>query len=340
MNWIVILVGIIYLLIIIKTYIKYNKDQKPTQNLDYFKDKLEITPSEAAWLYNKNEKGIYLILADVLNLVNKKELKLELISTSTEEKEYVFYKNPDIDLHNMNNHEAMSYELFFDIFENKDKCYLSEFLDKIEENRHVYKELTIKSHAIKYSIMLELEKKGIMDERSRKKMQKINKNCITWGVLTVVILIISLILKNNIFTQITYLTMLFLVILYNITKLDEYKITQKGADVLEKTKALKRYIEDYIIIEDKPIYTVNILDYYYTSAIAFGMADLGRKEFYKDSVKNANRKINFIFLRKLIGIVILLIIGCLFFLELVEKLGIFLLFILLGILYLTEREEK
>lgn len=340
MNWIVILVGIIYLVILIRIYVKYNKDQKPTEHFDYFKEKLEINPSEAAWLCNKDEKGIYLILADLLSLVNKNQLKLEIISTDNNEKEYVFYKNPNIDFHNMKNHEAMSYELFFDMLENKNKFYLSEFLDNIEKSRYTYRELNIKSQAIKYSIRLELEKDGIMDKNARKKMQKINDNCITYGIITIVILIISFLLKNHMLSEISYLTMIFLVLLYNITKLDEYKITQKGANVLEKSRALKRYIEDYVIIEDKPIYTVNILDYYYTSAIAFGMADLGRKEFYKESVKNVNRKLNLKLLRKVITIVILLIIGCLIFLKLVEKLGLLLLFILLAILYIIERKEK
>ena len=343
MNWFVILLGIVYLIILIRIYVKYNKDQKPKNNIEYYKEELEITPSEAAWLCNKDEKGIYLILADLLSLVNKRKLNLEIIHTSNNgnnEKEYVFSKNPNIDLHSMSNHEAMSYELFFDMFENKDKFYLSEFLDKVEGSKHVYKELSIKYHAIKYSIMLELEKNGIMDGNARKKMQKINSRCLGLGILSLFLLIISLIFKNDIFIKSVYLTMFFLFMLYLVTKRDEYKLTSKGADVLEKSMALKKYIQDYIIVDDKPIYAVNILDYYYTSAIAFEMADLGRKEFYKDSVKNINRKINLKLFGKFIAIAILIIVGILIFIGLAKKLGILLLFICMAILYFSEREEE
>lgn len=283
--YLIIIICILYITIIIRTYLYYNKDAKPYENIEYYRERLEIEPSEAAFLCNKNEDGIYLILADILSLVGKGFIKLDTISKNNCEKEYILYKNSNLDFNKMKNHEVMSYELFFDINQGKEKIYLTEFLEKLVTYKDIYKELEIKSYSIKYSIKTELEKQNILDENARIKMQKINSKCISWGIITIILIIISLFLKNDVFSQIMYATMIFILILYNITDRQENKITQKGADILEKCKAQKRYIEEYILVEDKPIYTVNFLDYYYTMAIAFGMADFGRKEFYKKSIK-------------------------------------------------------
>lgn len=296
MSWIII-ICIIYIAIIIRTYVAYNKDAKVYKKLDYYREELELSPSESAYLFNRNEEGIYLILADILSLVNKGIIKLETISKNNNEKEYILYKNSNIDFTKMKNHEALSYELFFEMNKGKEKVNLSEFLLAIKCNRKIYNDIEIKAYSIKYSIKLELEKLDILDRNARKKMQKINDKCIKGIVIGIIFVIISLILKNVAFSQFTYLTMFFMFILYNITDNNEDKVTQKGADILEKIKAQKKYIDDYILVEDKPIYAVNFLDYYYTMAVALGMADFGRKEFYKDTFKEAKRKRRWLYIK-------------------------------------------
>ena len=132
MDWFIIALGVIYVIIIIAIYFRYNKDATPYKKIEYYRDSLEINPSEAAYLLNPNSESISLILADLLSLVNKKQLKLDMNSISESEKEYIFYRNPKIDFTTMKNHGAMSYELFFDMNEGKDKVYLDEFLTKLE----------------------------------------------------------------------------------------------------------------------------------------------------------------------------------------------------------------
>ena len=290
MDWFIIALGVIYVIIIIAIYFRYNKDATPYKKIEYYRDSLEINPSEAAYLLNPNSESISLILADLLSLVNKKQLKLDMNSISESEKEYIFYRNPKIDFTTMKNHEAMSYKLFFDMNEGKDKVYLDEFLTKLENNKNAYKEFEVKCYAIKESIKTELEKQGITDGDARRKMRKIHDRSVFWGILVAILLVIAIIVKNTVLTEITYITTAFIFMLYHITDREEHKITPKGAEILEKARALKRYIKDYILTEDKPIYTVNILDYYYTMAIAFNMAHIGKEEFYQDSLAVAQRR--------------------------------------------------
>ena len=126
MNWFIIILGIVYIVITLVIYYRYNKDAKPYKNIEYYRETLEINPSETAYLVNPNSESISLILADLLSLVNKNQLKLEMNSVNENEKEYIFYKEPNIDFTTMKNHEAMSYELFFNLNEGKDKVYLSD----------------------------------------------------------------------------------------------------------------------------------------------------------------------------------------------------------------------
>ena len=284
------LLGIIYIIIVIAIYYRYNKDAKPYKKIEYYRDLLEINPTEAAYLVNPNSESISLILADLLSLVNKNQLKLDMNSVNENKKEYIFYKNSNIDFTIMKNHEAMSYELFFDMNEGKDKVYLDEFLAKLRNNKNVYKEFEVKCYAIKESIKKELEKEGITDGDARRTMQQIHDKSVFFGILVAIILVIAMIIKNTILTEISYFTIAFIFMLYHITDREENKITPKGAEILERTKALKKYIKDYILTEDKPIYTVNILDYYYTMAIAFNMAHFGKEEFYQDSLLVAKRR--------------------------------------------------
>lgn len=346
MDWYIILLGVIDIIIILLIYYKYNKDAEPSEKLEYYKEPLEISASEASFLYDKNQESVNLILADILTLAIKKQIKMELVSLENGKKEYIFYKNPNVDFSQMKAHESMSYELFFDINEENDAIYLSDFLNKLENTPRLYKELEIKCYAIKESISTELEKQEITDSVARKKMQKINRNCISFCILSVLAFIIAVVWQNTTALTITYITMAFSFILYCTTDRKEEKITQKGANILEKTKALKNYIRDYVLIDDKPIYIVNILDYYYVMAAALGMAEFGQKEFYGNSLEKAKIKTFFVSIKeyikhnKTILIILIILIGIGYYVYNAVG-GRNLLLILIGIIYIIgESFEK
>jgi len=68
---------------------------------------------------------------------------------------------------------------------------------------------------------------------------------------------------------------------FSSTNYHEEKLTDFGIECREKAIGLKNYVEEYTITEDKPIYTINIYDYYYIIAVAIGEAEVAEKEFIK-----------------------------------------------------------
>ena len=53
----------------------------------------------------------------------------------------------------------------------------------------------------------------------------------------------------------------------------------------KQAEGFKNYLEKNVITEDKPLYMVNVLEYNYIMAVAFGLAKLGENEFVHDTYR-------------------------------------------------------
>lgn len=49
--------------------------------------------------------------------------------------------------------------------------------------------------------------------------------------------------------------------------------------IKSKASGFKKYLKEYVIIEDKSLYMVNILDYFYINAVSMELVDLVNKKF-------------------------------------------------------------
>ena len=109
----VIILVIIYTLFLLYVYVKYNLDAK-NENIDaeFYRDELEISPSEAAYLINKNGDSLNIILADILTLINKNYIKMEIVGEG-KERDYIFTKLDNVENQAIKSHEMGSYRLFF-----------------------------------------------------------------------------------------------------------------------------------------------------------------------------------------------------------------------------------
>lgn len=300
----VIIITIIYTLITIMIYVKYNLDAKPTETYDIFRDKLDISASEAAYLLDKNCNTLDLILANLLTLIDKGYVKLETLNTD-KQREYIFSKTDKEDFSNMKNHEMWSYKTMF----SKDitKVNLKDLLNEMKYNNNKLKDIELSETTIKRSLDMELQNQGIIDCNAEKQLFKINKFSIILIIISFLILLISFIINETEFFECSYISFLFSLLIYKSTGLKEEKLTIYGANKLEEAKGFRNYLKEYIITEDKPLYMVNILEYNYIMAIAFGMAKLEQNEFIHKTYKNIQTfNLSFNLWKTIISVIIVL----------------------------------
>ena len=86
----VIILTIIYTIILLYVYIKYNLDAKDIYDYnEIYREKLNISASEAAYLIDKDCDSLNIILADILTLIEKKYIKMTIVGEG-EERDYIF----------------------------------------------------------------------------------------------------------------------------------------------------------------------------------------------------------------------------------------------------------
>ena len=287
----VIILVIIYTLFLLYVYVKYNLDAKNENvNIELYRDELEISPSEAAYLINKDGNGLNIILADILSLINKNYIKMEIVGEG-KERDYIFTKIEDAEIKGIKSHEMGSFRLFFD---EKDKVSLKEYIREVKKREATLMQLELKTASIKTDIEFELENQEIIDKNAERKLFKFNRFSILLTILFGFVCIFSLLLQlNSEIIEFTIIGTLFSLLFYNSTDTKEHKLTTYGAEIKRKAQGCKKYIEEYLIAENKPLYMVNVLEYNYTMAVAFGLAELGEDEFVHNTYKNIKIKKSF-----------------------------------------------
>lgn len=294
----VIILTIIYAFIILYVYIKYNCDAKDlSEDYEIYREKLEISASEAAYLLDKNCDSLDIILADILTLIEKQYIKMHTIGEG-EQRDYIFTKIKDADNTKIKNHEIASYKLFFG---DKEEVSLKEYLNNLKTDIKYLKELELKVSSIKTELEFELARQNIIDQVAEKKLFKINKTSISFVILFFILFIGTMFVGNNEIFEFSTVGLLFSILLYIMTNIKQDKLTEYGAKVKKQVKGFKKFLEEHVITEDKPLYMVNVLEYNYIMAVAFGMAKLGQNEFIHNRYKDIQRG-------KLIGNIISLII--------------------------------
>ena len=99
------------------------------------------------------------------------------------------------------------------------------------------------------------------------------------------VFLITLLTKNAEYIEFSSIGFLFSILFYRTTTLKEDKLTKYGTETRKKAIGFKNFLEQYVISKDKPLYMVNILEYNYIMAVAFGFAKLGENEFVHNTYK-------------------------------------------------------
>ena len=271
----VITLAIIYTLILLYIYIRYNLDAKDSAEYEIYREKLEVLPSEAAYLLNKNCDSLNIILADILTLIEKGYITMSTIGEG-KQRDYIFTKVEDAENTNIKNHEMSSYRLFF---RDRERVSLKEYLESLQKNSEYLEELELRIPSIKNDIEMELLRQGIIDKIAEKRLFRFNKLSITLILIFIVSFFTTMFLGNIEYFEFSSVGLLFSIIMYRTTGIREDKLTEYGAQIKKQAEGFRRFLQGYVISEDKPLYMVNVLEYNYTMAVAFGFAELGENEF-------------------------------------------------------------
>lgn len=264
--------GVLLLIIFLRKTVKYikilknTKKLEPTEKLEYFREKpnKDSTPADALYLYNNGSTPTSvsfgnIFSATLLNLSLKGYFKIAVEKNEKGKEETVIYK-PQKDVTTLRYEEERIGRFVKIAIGNEEKITIKE-LQKY-----------IRNHPTEVSSLIErtasaIKSKNIMNNNYDEKTANQKANYTTkaflyfffavgmWGLFPV-----SIVLMIN----------AILAILIN-RKLSN--LTQKGIDEREKWKGLKKYMEDFSLLNEKEIPALEVWEEYLVYATVFGIAD-------------------------------------------------------------------
>ncbi len=267
-----IVVGVIIVALLIMQTVKYIKIMKetekivPTEEYEYFREKPDksTTPADALFLYNKGANIAYssfgkVFSATLLNLSLKKYFKISMKENKRGKEEATIKKTN-------RNLEDLDYE------EKRIALFVTKAMRG--QNEVTIKELQkyISSHGELVSSLIENTGKDVKNkskneekydvEKARKKMH--------YTIITTIYFMFALFLIIVFPISIMLIVNAILAICIN-KKIS--RLTQKGIDEREKWVGLKKYMEDFSLLNEKEIPALELWEEYLVYATVFGIAD-------------------------------------------------------------------
>lgn len=272
--------SIIVLLFLVYKYIKNvkilkNTPKKESQNLDYFREIPDETTSaaEAGFLYYFSDYGINreigkIISGTMLNLCLKGWIIFE---QESEDKKKVNITLNKSGKETLTEDEKCVYEFLTKIPENNsDKFSMKDFQDYCNNNYRSTMSLVTEIPKITET---EAEQKELFN----KKIRKDYNNKIVFAVLYIFFAIFMFVIaigevNSLIILLITILSIMNCSILITLASRNN-GLTQKGIDEKEKWNGLKRYMEDFSLLNEREVPDLVLWEKYLVFATVFGIAD-------------------------------------------------------------------
>lgn len=266
-------VGIVLGIFLIFKIIKYHKElkkvpiPKPEQEMQYYREipKESYTPAQAAFLYYFKAGGIQnnipnIVSATMLDLCMKNYLSFEIIADKKDSIRITLKPNKNKQL--LQEDERIVYTILEGVAEEASNSFtMKDFEKYVKKNART---LLSKFSTIA-SVTEEIEtQNGTYDKKAIEQSTKWSGKCIFYIFLTV--LGIFMMQFAIIPAAIASVSCFTLAGRFN-------RLTQKGANLKEEWTALKRYMEDFSMINDKEVPELILWEKYLVFATAFGIAD-------------------------------------------------------------------
>ena len=274
---------------------------KQTENVEYFREipRNNTTPSQAISLYNKfvsafSSKEIGRIFSAVLlDLSMKKCIEFEI---SPENKKEVKIKIIKGIQENLENSEKFILDFIVNIAKDRDEITVKE-LQKYMKN-HATKVAKIKEN-IEKANKKELKENKLYDEAREKERDNYSGLSYGYTIFMLITLIFGTffvatwvsgkVILYGIIALITTAIINIIVTKHVTKKLQPF--TEEGLNESAKWKGLKKFMENFSMLDKREIPELELWEHYLVYATAFGVADKVLKQLkivYKDVYENMN----------------------------------------------------
>lgn len=278
-----LVVGTVFSFLLLIQTIKYIKvlktteKLKPIQKLEYFREipGKDKTPADAVFIYSQGAQNNYkfgeTFSATLLNLSLKGYFKVEM-GLNEKGKEQVYIERLK-EIEDLNYEEEKIARFVKNAIGNKEKITIKEL------QKYIKNHPTSVSKLIEETQKMTLSKNknnGNYDEKNVKKKDKYVAIGIIYFIFAFFILMFSFTLglevsKKIIITNCVLLVLNAILSFCINSKLS--KLTQKGIDEKEKWKGLKKYMEDFSLLNEKEVPALTLWEEFLVYATAFGIAD-------------------------------------------------------------------
>lgn len=297
-NWVIIIVVDIVLillcLLLIKNMIKNRKRLKnlkkfiPTEDILYFREmpRENSTPAEAVYMYKKIKSELQsndlgkVFSATLLDLKLKKMIDFQIIRDQ-KAKEVITIKILDKaaseNLENKDEKAIFKFLLGAFTANNKEEITVKELQEYIKT--HSSKILSLQNN-IKEGTKEGLRQNHLMDKEEEEKYQKatggllgyivalmftMTGGFVLWGILENAYLLIGVI---------PFILLLIINLILKSIELSRMNVfTQEGVNESEKWKGLKKYMEEFSMLDKREVPEIEIWEKFLVYATAFGIAD-------------------------------------------------------------------
>lgn len=244
------------------------KKYVPEQNLDYFRElpEKDATPGEALYIlkepinsFTSNFGKIF--SATLLDLKLKGYIDLRVEKTE-KKKEKIYIKKLKESDKDLKSDEKRIYEFMCKAYKKPETEIEIKDLEKyIEKHPAGVEALT---NGCKRAIERQLKEKGMLDLKQIEEFSNYSGLSGVYYVFTVITLFWAIPLS---------IVLLINGILCGRLKKKANVLTQKGVDSKEKWKGLKKYMEDFSLLNEKEVPAIEVWEHYLVYATAFGIAD-------------------------------------------------------------------
>ena len=256
---------------------------KPTQELEYYRDlpRENATPAQSLYVYFETKSGIAandigkVVSATLLNLNLKKHLEFQVEKEKNKEK--ITMKILNTDTKDLSADEKVVFEFLQKACKDNNEITVKEF-EKYIKRTSTTDILALKTN-INGQTKRELIKQQIYDAE-QEKVYKNQSSQTTIYALIIFFAIFAIAFTSEFLNVFGYIGIFGLIvcqviaIVINSRTLKKINVyTQKGIDEKEMWRGLKKYMEDFSMLDKREVPEIAIWEHFLVFATAFGIAD-------------------------------------------------------------------
>lgn len=268
----IIAIIIITVILIVKA-VKYGKKlktlnkYKPEQELEYFRDlpSKDVTPGEATYILQEAYYGFSssfdrIFSATMLDLKLKDYIDLR-VEKDKKDKDVIYIKRIKPSDEKLKNDEKKVLDFIYKVEKKKEEITIKQLEKYITSHSSSVQKLIEQSGKdIEDQLVLE----GILNKSNKEEYIKYQTMSGLYFVFAIIVLMFAF--------PVSIALIVNGILCFKIKKRINV-LTQKGIDSKEKWKGLKKYMEDFSLLNEKEVPAIEVWEKYLVYATAFGIAD-------------------------------------------------------------------